>query len=92
MKALWICVLGVALLGCVADVETEEVAPEADGVPLAEQATSLPECQRACRNGQQAMEQFCFGLPDPRLKGSCWMAAKAGLAGCLGWCYLHYGD
>jgi hypothetical protein len=102
MRALLACVLGVmAMGGCVANVSDEDGAGGASMAPgdnvepvqEVEQAlTSLPECQRACRNGQQAMEQFCYGVPDPRVRATCWGAAKAGGAACLGWCYLHYGD
>jgi hypothetical protein len=93
----WICILGllgatgmVSAMGCGISSEADE-----PGEPVGEagMALSLDECNRACRNGQQAMEQFCYGLPpDPRLRMSCWAVAKLGLAACLGWCYSHFGN
>jgi hypothetical protein len=91
-----LCVLGLlgatglaTMVGCGASPEVDEPEAASGEVELPD---SLDECNRACRNGQQAMEQFCAQLPpDPRLKAGCWAAAKGSLVACLGWCYWHYG-
>lgn len=94
-----LCVLGLlglagmaTTMGCGAAPEADERGEPREPIDEVEMAVSLDECNRACRNGQQAMEQFCSQLPpDPRLRAGCWAAAKGSLVACLGWCYWHYG-
>lgn len=60
--------------------------------PKAGNAAELVRCQSACRQGLDAMENFCRSCPDPRAKLFCWAAAKAGLVACLGFCYNWWGS
>lgn len=47
-------------------------------------------CIAACNRGREAMEQFCRGIPDPRLKPGCWAAAVASTVACINWCAWNY--
>lgn len=76
-------------MGCGASPEIDE--PE-EPIGEVELAASYSECVAACRNGQLAMEQFCQGLPDPRMRATCWVAAKAGVIACINWCNWHFVD
>ena len=60
--------------------------------PKAGNAAELVRCQSACRQGLEAMENFCRSCPEPRAKFACWAAAKAGLVACLGFCYNWWGS
>lgn len=94
MKQVVVLAIVAMVGGCVGltkpEGHDERELPEAHAE--VELAASLDECNRACRNGQQAMEQFCYGLPDPRMRASCWAVAKLSLAACLGWCYANFGN
>jgi hypothetical protein len=57
---------------------------EGDGV------STLAQCIAACKNGEKAMEQFCRGIPDPRIRAGCWAVVLGSTTACIGWCYLQY--
>lgn len=59
-------------------------------------SAQLAQCQAACRGGEEAVNRFCRGLRDARLRAGCWALAlavgsPAGQTACLNWCYWQYG-
>lgn len=61
------------------------------------QAITLAECRIACESGQEAMERFCRGVSEARLRAACWGLAialdtKLGQTACANWCYWQWGD
>jgi hypothetical protein len=93
MKLIWVvCVLG--MMGCVADVETEE--PDAESVdPLGYN------CDAACMAGYDHARRFCEnrGSVPPDFRDACLIAARGGFTilcprapepGCQRACGLGY--
>jgi len=51
----------------------------------------LNACLNACALGEDFMEDFCRGIPDPRVRLGCWAVVKLGEVACAGWCQYQYG-
>ena len=59
--------------------------------PLTADPAQLRACLMACKAGPSAIEDFCRGLPDPKMRALCWAVVFAGEAGCAGFCYARFG-
>lgn len=100
MNSLSLAVAFILLSACAAptavgDLEgtsPAEVSDEQQAAPLAKSPAELIRCQQACRQGREAMDQFCRGVPDPKIKGVCWGFALVGGIACLNFCFNYWGS
>jgi hypothetical protein len=57
-----------------------------EAIPL----NNLPACIAACNGGLVAVEKFCLGLPDMRMKAICMAMRFGSTIACINWCNWHY--
>lgn len=80
------------LANTTADPFFEELADElSDAVAAEADPWRLRSCLSACAEGGPAINAFCAGIPDPRLRAACRALYFVGEVACSGWCYSQYG-